>query len=56
MVISVSDGVTSATTGDELTYNHLAAQRRRRRQRPLGVRFQPPTGAEVTTVDHDGAP
>jgi len=55
MVISVSDGVTSATTGDELTYAISLRNDGAADSGPLGVRFQPPTGAEVTTVDHDGA-
>jgi uncharacterized repeat protein (TIGR01451 family) len=55
MVIGVSDGVTSATTGDELTYTISLRNDGAADSGPLGVRFQPPSGAEVTTVDHDGA-
>jgi uncharacterized repeat protein (TIGR01451 family) len=55
MVIAVSDGVTSATAGDELTYTILLRNDGAADSGPHGVRFQPPSGAEVTTVDHDGA-
>jgi uncharacterized repeat protein (TIGR01451 family) len=55
MVIGVSDGVTSATTGDELTYTISLRNDGAADSGPLGVRFQPPSGAELTTVDHDGA-
>jgi hypothetical protein len=55
MAISVSDGVTSVTDGDELTYTISLRNDGAAGSGRLAIRFQPPTGAKLTTVDHHGA-
>src|SRR5215510_1176308 len=54
MVISVTDNVPEATTGDELTYTIGLRNDGGADSGALGVRFEPPSGVDLTTVDHDG--
>jgi uncharacterized repeat protein (TIGR01451 family) len=54
MAISVTDGVTSATQGDELVYTISVRNDGADASGQLGIRFEAPTDARLTTVDQDG--
>ena len=54
MAISVSDGVTSATSGDRLTYTISLRNDGAAGSGALDVRFEPPSGVDMTAVDHEG--
>src|SRR4051794_17790995 len=52
--ISVTDGVTSVVGGDDLTYTISVRNLGAAGSGQVSVRFEPPTGVELTTVDHAG--